>query len=154
MPENLNKGIAMSNPFTTVPLIEEHFEQYKTKEGLFVARVFQRPHFWYVGVLRCSTLNHVDIVAIEFKSSIRFERDGKCDPWLACDTLIKPSIDRAVPGTKDKQRRFVLSDAARIVHSTLTENSGVLGIQYLDGFAHLSYRPPDIQFVQKILGIP
>lgn len=140
----------MSNPFTTVPLTEEHFGPYKTKE-IFAVRIFQHPHFWYAGILRCCTLSHVDIVAIDLKTSIRFERNGKQETWSAGDALIKSTIDRGVPGTKNKQLRFVVRDATRMVHSTFDENSGVIGIQYSEGFAHLSHRPLDILCVQKIL---
>jgi hypothetical protein len=141
----------MSNPFTTVPLIREHFEQFTAPNRIVVVRVFEFPHFWYAGVVRTCEANGFDEANISLHTSIRFERDGEYNAWHPGNSLVRISTDKWILGTKDSILEFKLKEACVIVHSLFQEDSGIIGLQYEKGFAHISYRGADMVSIKKML---
>lgn len=135
--------------FTTVPLAEEQLKIF-TVLDIVVVRVFSSPHLWYAGIIDDRVMKN-DSLVIHVKTSVRFERSVQKDIWYPDTSLVKVTTDTIVLGSKDKVTQFTLSQPQLIKHHVFREGEGIIGIQHLEGFTHLSCRAPDVLSIEKML---
>ncbi len=137
------------NNYTLVPLTKEQIRPYSSQK-IIVVRLFESSHLWYAGVLSDYNIED-DNLSIALKSSVRFEHRANKSIWLPEESLVKASVDKVVQGTRDKALNFSLKEAQIIIHPSFGDETGILGIEHSEGFAHLSYRGSDVLAIINML---
>ncbi len=145
----------MNTRYETKILTMDDLRPFSASKGKFISlRIFYKPYHWYAGAVDGYEIADAGTCFIAVSHSTRFEHPIQGpDIIFPGHLLIRIGFDRQIAESSDRIPRFKLEEPRCMVHPSFKPDTGILGIEHSEGFAHLSYRGQDMIAFMKFLGL-